>query len=60
MKKLTEPMKQLAATLGNQYNLMYIDDAWCLYRDLGNGYDIEVNMGKTKKKSLNATVYRRT
>ena len=57
MKKVTEKMKQLEATLGCQYTLMFIDEDWCLYRDLGNGYDIEINLKGTRKASLNATVY---
>ncbi len=57
MKKLTEPMKQLSAALGAQYTLMFIDEDWCLYRDLGNGYDIEVNLRGTRKISIQATIY---
>ena len=57
MKKLTEPMKQLVAALGAQYTLMFIDEDWCLYRDLGNGYDIEVNLRGPRKISIQATVY---
>ncbi|MBE6023456.1 MAG: hypothetical protein E7231_09515 [Cellulosilyticum sp.] len=57
MQKLTGLIKEVAATLGNQYTLILIDDSWCIYRDLGNGYDIEINMSKTRKYPLNVTVY---
>lgn len=57
MQKLTGLIEEVAATLGSKYTLLFIDDSWCLYRDLGNGYDIEVNMGKTRKYALNVTVY---
>ena len=57
MDKLKEPIKKVVDTLGEQYTLMCIDEDWCLYRDLGNGYDIEVNLSGTKKLTLNATVY---
>ena len=57
MQMLTGLIEKVATTLGNQYTLTFIDDSWCLYRDLGNGYDIEVNLGKTRKHSLKATVY---
>jgi len=57
MKKVTEQMKQLEVALGYQYTLMFIDEDWCLYRDLGNGYDIEINLKGMRKASLNATVH---
>lgn len=57
MKKVTEQMRQLEAALGYKYTLMFIDEDWCLYRDLGNGYDIEINLKGTRRASLNATVY---
>ena len=57
MQKLTKLIEDVATTLGNQYTLTLIDDTWCLYRDLGNGYDVEINMGKTRKYALNTTVY---
>lgn len=57
MKKPKELIKQVAVAVGEDYTLMLIDDEWCLYRDLRNGYDIEVNLSGTKKLTLNATVY---
>ena len=56
MQMLTGLIENVAATLGNQYTLTLIDDSWCLYRDLGNGYDVEVNLGKTRKYSLKARI----
>lgn len=57
MEKLREPIKKVVDALGKQYTLMRIDGDWCLYRDLGNGYDIEVNLRGTKKIAICATVY---
>ena len=57
MQMLTGLIEEVATTLGNQYTLTLIDNSWCLYRDLGNGYDVEVNLCKTRKHSLKATVY---
>ena len=57
MEKLKEPIKKVVDALGEQYTLMRIDEDWCLYRDLGNGYDIEVNLSGTKKIAICATVY---
>ena len=51
MQMLTGLIEEVATTLGNQYTLALIDNSWCLYRDLGNGYDVEVNLGKTRKHS---------
>ncbi|MDO5518392.1 MAG: hypothetical protein Q4F66_12635 [Clostridium sp.] len=56
MRQPKESIKQIAAALGQQYTLMLIDEEWCLYRDLGNGYDIEINLNGIRKASLNATV----
>ena len=57
MQQLTGVIEEVAELLGNQYTLLLIDDSWCLYRDLGNGYDVEINMSKTRKYALNVTVY---
>ena len=57
MKKVTDQMRQLEAALGYKYTLMLIDEDWCLYRDLGNGYDIEINLKGTRRAALNATVH---
>ena len=57
MEKLKEPINKVADALGKQYTLMRIDGDWCLYRDLGNGYDIEVNLRGTRKISIQATIY---
>ena len=57
MKKVTEQIKQLEAELGYKYTLMLIDEDWCLYRDLGNGYDIEINLKGTRKNTLNVAVH---
>ena len=57
MQQLTGLIEEVAELLGNQYTLLLIDDSWCLYRDLGNGYDVEINMCKTRKYALNVTVY---
>lgn len=57
MVKVKEPIKRVAVALGKQYNLMKIDQDWCLYRDLGNGYDIGINLHGTKSITMQAIVY---
>ena len=57
MQKLTGLIEEVVDVLGKQYTLLQIDDSWCIYRDFGNGYDVEINMEKTRKNTLNATVY---
>ena len=57
MKTVTEQVKQLEAALGNKYTLMQIDEDWCLYRDLGNGFDIEINLHGTRSIGMRATIH---
>ena len=57
LERLAKANAQLEAALGYKYTLMYIDEDWCLYRNLGNGYDIEINLKGTRRASLNATVH---
>ena len=35
--------------LGKRYKVIMIDFGWCLYKDFGNGYDVEVNIDGTIK-----------
>ena len=57
MNQLKEPIKKVATALGKQYTLMQIDEDWCLYRDLGNGFDIEINLHGTRSIGMRATVH---
>ncbi len=56
MKYLNKSIEKVAAILGSQYTLILIDEEWCLYRDLGNGYDIEINLTGTRGKVVNASI----
>lgn len=47
-------MKRIADDLGEKYSLVQIDDK---YRDLFNGYDIEVANYPLRGKSIDLTVY---
>lgn len=50
-------IKEIAKELGDKYCLKVIDCEWCVYRDLKNGYDIEVSGLNNRRKTMNATVY---
>ena len=56
MKVASKGIEKIADILGSQYTLILIDEEWCLYRDLGNGYDIEINLGGTRGEVINVSV----
>ena len=54
IRKPTAHMRKLCRSLGEQYRIMDIDLERVIYRDFGNGYDVEisgVNTSSTKKKA---------
>ena len=57
MKKPSRQMQMIVDALGEKYSLVYIDLKWCIYRDLLNGFDIEVANHRVKGKPINLTVY---
>lgn len=48
--KITKARQDALAYLGPDYSLKIIDCELCLYRDLGNGYDIEVSGLRSEKQ----------
>ncbi len=50
--KITKKMKTALEFLGEPYKVQKIDFENCLYRDLNNGYDIEVSGINDPKKGL--------
>lgn len=57
MAKPNKQIKLIVDALGEKYSLVYIDLKWCIYRDLLNGFDIEIANHRVKGKPINLTVY---
>ena len=57
MRKPSRQMQMIVDALGEKYSLVYIDLKWCIYRDLFNGFDIEVANHRVKGKPINLTIY---
>ena len=50
-------MRRLCESLGANYSIKAIDLECVIYRDLGNGYDIEVSGMNTSSLKRKATIY---
>lgn len=57
VKKPGKKIKTVLAELGTNYEIKAIDSENCIYRDLKNGYDIEVSGLDNAKRDFVATVY---
>ncbi|NLT14854.1 MAG: hypothetical protein GXY05_10985 [Clostridiales bacterium] len=57
VSKATEHMKRLCKELGPEYSITIIDLEQVIYRDLGNGYDIEISGVNTSSQRKKATLY---
>lgn len=55
--KPTTHMKQLCETLGPHYYIQVIDMEQVIYRDFGNGYNVEVSGINTTSKKKRSTIY---
>jgi len=55
--KPTTHMRRLCESLGDKYSIKAIDLERVIYRDLGNGYDIEVSGMNTSSQRKKATIY---
>lgn len=42
MSKARENMMSILRSLGKKYEIKVIDGSECIYRDFGNGYDVEI------------------
>ncbi len=56
-KKPGKKIQEIHKVLGEAYSIQVIDRENVIYRDLGNGYDIEVSNLDNQKKEFNATLY---
>ena len=60
MFKIKNPgkkIKSVLAELGSDYEIKVVDGEQCIYRNLGNGYDIEISGLNNAKLDFKATVY---
>ena len=57
IKAPTEGLKAICEKLGNQYSIRLFDLEQVIYRDFGNGYDVEVSGLNHNNKTFNATIY---
>lgn len=57
VKKPGKKIKNILAELGSSYEIKVIDAEQCIYRNLHNGYDIEVSGLNNQKQSFKASIY---
>ena len=50
-------INQLKKQLGPEYRIRTIDFERCLYRDFGNGFNVEISGVNSRRKGQNATLY---
>ena len=53
----TKHMRELCEKLGSQYCIKDIDDEKVIYRDFGNGFDIEISGANTASLRKTVTIY---
>lgn len=58
-RKYIRPLlKKLKREMGEDYSIKCIDLEWCLYRDFGNGFDVEIsNVNHHANSKQPATLY---
>lgn len=57
MIKMSRKMKMLKEEFGDKYCICIIDFEPCLYRDFGNGFNVEVSGCNTNKRNAKANLY---
>jgi hypothetical protein len=57
MSKCDVKQNALCKSLGPDYSILYIDLERCIYRDFGNGFDVEISGTHTTSNRKTATVY---
>ncbi len=57
IKGPTKGLKTICERLGSPYSIRVFDFEQVIYRDFGNGYDLEVSRLNHNRKDFNATVY---
>lgn len=57
IKPATPHIKDLCKSLGDEYSVVIIDFEYVIYRDFGNGYEIEVSGANTSSKNKPVTIF---
>ena len=57
MSRCDVKQNALCRSLGPDYRILYIDLERCIYRDFGNGFDVEISGTHTTSNRKTATVY---
>lgn len=57
MTKKDKAIKELCDSLGDDYRVQNIDLETCIYRDFGNGFDVEISGVYTTSQQKKATIY---
>lgn len=57
MSKCDVKQNALCKSLGPDYRILYIDLERCIYRDFGNGFDVEISGTHTTSERKTATIY---
>lgn len=57
IKKPGKRLKEVCKALGDPYTIRFIDFGYVIYRDLGNGYDIEIGGLNSSRRRFLADVY---
>lgn len=57
MESKVQSIRELKKQLGKDYKICTIDLERCLYRDFGNGFNVEISSVSTRRKSSKATLY---
>jgi len=50
-------MKKLCRQLGREYSIIMLDLEQVIYRNFGNGYDVEISGINTSSEKKKATIY---
>lgn len=57
IKPATRHIKDLCKFLGDEYEVVIIDFEYVIYRNFGNGYEIEVSGANTNSKNKPVTIF---
>ena len=57
MTKKDKAIQELCDSLGGDYKVQDIDLETCIYRDFGNGFDVEISGVYTTSQKKKATIY---
>ena len=58
MSKLDTVQRELCRKLGDEYRIMRIDYEKVIYRDFGNGFNVEISGTHTTSEKKKATIYK--